>query len=247
MRRAAARSAMRARSCRPRARASAGRPGPCSQWLATASPGSAPVRASAACINSSSDCATASSLRPLARARRSMPCSVRSRVAVCSDSNSRELNIRRIKALLRATMSGQSASPIARSELTALLTLRLSAAWSALRWICKAAASGRAWRSHSCCAMAGPASAAPRPSCRRCAIWARNTRPTPRASSRCSTCSRTGTLKVSMRSQHRLATSRAALLQATRSARRRRFSISSTRKVVGRAHTSARFSSRVSW
>ena len=55
----------------------------------------------------------------------------------------------RISVLLRATMSGQSASPMVRSEVTALLTLRLSAAWSAAccaRWLAR---SGRAACSHS--------------------------------------------------------------------------------------------------
>ena len=44
-----------------------------------------------------------------------------------------------------------------------------------------------------------------------------------------------------MRSLHRLATSRAAICAASRSAIRRKFSSSSTLRVVGRAHISARF------
>ena len=246
-RRALARSTVRSRSCKPSARASVGRPGPCNQWRAAVGPVSPPSDAAAACIRSSSACATVSSLRPLARARRSMPCSVRSRVPECSASNRREPSIRRIRGLLRATISGQSASPIARSELTALLTLRLSAAWSAPCWLCTAGRSGNAPCSHSCCSACSPTSAELRPSCRRCANCARKTRPTPRCSSSSSTCCNVDTGKVPMRSQHRLATSRAALLIATRSASRRRFSINSTRRVVGRAHISARFKALDSW
>jgi len=50
-----------------------------------------------------------------------------------------------------------------------------------------------------------------------------------------------------MRLAHRLASSRAALWLAMRSARRRRFSTNTTRKVVGNAHSSPWVSSRASW
>ena len=61
-----------------------------------------------------------------------MRCRVWSRVVPSSASKMGSVNIKRIRALLPDTMLDQSASLMARSELTALLTLRLSAAWSAL-------------------------------------------------------------------------------------------------------------------
>ena len=71
-----------------------------------------------------------------------MLCKVWSREATSSASNTGESSITRIKVLARATMSGQSESPMARSELTALLTLRLSAAWSAACCVRSAPRSG---------------------------------------------------------------------------------------------------------
>ena len=61
-------------------------------------------------------------------ARPSMACKVWSRVMVASASNIGEPSIKRISVLVRAMMSGQSASPMARKDVMALLTLRLSAA-----------------------------------------------------------------------------------------------------------------------
>ena len=135
-------TAARARSCRPSARTSAGRPAPRSQWLATAAALSARLGGvhqveqrlrhrhvrCGRCAAPAARCRAASGrawrrARPRTPARSSISC---------------------ISALVRATMSGQSASPMARSEVTALLTLRLSAAWSALCCACIAARSGSA-------------------------------------------------------------------------------------------------------
>ena len=171
----------------PSARASVSCPAPCSQWRATAPASSAP-----ACrfIKPSSACATCISEQRRARARRSMPCSVSSWVVWCSAANSAEPSIRRINGLTRATIWGQSASPMARNAPTALLTLRLSAVCSAAWRASASAGLGKAACSHARTA-AGARSPAPVVrSCRRCANWLRKTSSVPRrricSSSSCS-------------------------------------------------------------
>ena len=82
-------------------------------------------------IRPSSVVATSRSLRPLLRASCSIACSVWSRVSSRSAANAGEASISRVSTLVAATMSGQSASLIERSDVIALLTLRLSAACAA--------------------------------------------------------------------------------------------------------------------
>ena len=140
-------------------------------------------------------------------------------------------------------MSGQSASPIERSEVIALPTLRLSAACAAGSrvWISAQVRrdpaqplerrvlglDARVLQALRHLRQERLADAAPVEQGQHRVEAARADRP------RC-------------RSQQRLATSRAALLAATRSASRRRFSISTTRRVVGSAQSSPSVSSRAS-
>ena len=88
------------------------------------------------CIKPNKTRATCTSLCLLARARASMSCSDCWRVVVCSAAKTGEVNIKPIKTLLRTTTSAQSASAMARSEATALLTLKLSAVCSMCCWRC---------------------------------------------------------------------------------------------------------------
>ena len=76
--------------------------------------------------------ATAISLKPLRLAKTSIACKVLSRVALCSASNTADVKSNCTKLLVRDTMLNQSALLIARKDLTALLTVKLLAAWSAL-------------------------------------------------------------------------------------------------------------------
>ena len=231
-------------ACKPSARCRAGWPGPRSQcaataWLALSLFGEF-INASRLRATESSDCW-------LRLARRSMACRVWSRVVLSSASNTADASISCISTLVRAMMSGQSASLIARKEVMALRMLRLSAAWSAPCCNCAAARSGRVRCSQSWIAWCSSLGPAGRRSLRRCASCARNTRPTPRPSSRLSNWSNESGVKLSILSKHRLAASSAALLVATRSARRRKLSTRTTRKVVGSAHISLKLRSRVSW
>ena len=78
-----------------------------------------------------------------------MPYSVWSRVRGCSARKVGDVSKCCISGLQAAMSSDQSASPMARKDVTALLTLRLSAASSASCWVSVVARSGRAWCSQA--------------------------------------------------------------------------------------------------
>ena len=86
---------------------------------------------------------------PLLRASSSIACSVWSRVSSRSAAKAGELSISRVSTLVAATISGQSASPIERSDVIALLTLRLSAACAAGTRVWISARCGATRSSHS--------------------------------------------------------------------------------------------------
>ena len=121
-------------ACRagPALRTALGRPAPCSQCavaeLAASLASAAMHQVQQRCGHRALRCGRCAG--PAARCA----CRVWSRVPASSAANTGEPSISCISGLLRATMSGQSASPMARSEVTALPTLRLSAAWSAPCW-----------------------------------------------------------------------------------------------------------------
>ncbi len=191
--------------------------------------------------------ATADSLCPLSEASRSMLCSVVVRDASSSASNTGEPSITCVERLQRATVVAQSAVPMSRSAVTALPRLIRSAACEACSCICSATTSGTAVCSQVCRSARLVFWVDGRAATRLCESWARNTPSTPRCSISTSSSSARAGVKLAMRCAHRLARSRAALWLTTRSARRRRFSTSTTRKVVGRAQSSPRLSSRTSW
>ena len=180
---------------------------------------------------------------PLFLASCSIACSVWSRVSSRSAANAGEPASSAASARSwRPTMSGQSASPIERSDVIALPTLRLSAACAAGSRVWISARCGATRSSHSKQRAFSPRRAG---SCRRCAICARNgladAAPVEQGQHRVEALRAVGLEPVG---SSRLATSRDALFAATRSASRRRFSIRTTRSVVGSAHSSPSVSSR---
>ena len=106
-----------------------------------------------------------------------MPCNVVSRVMECSAWNTALPSSRRVHTLVRITTSGQSASPIVRSEVTELLTLRLSAACSAR---CCSSTAGK--RGNMVCSQVLTITRlSGKVVCRRRLICAKNTPSTPRS------------------------------------------------------------------
>ena len=82
----------------------------------------------ALCMKPTKKCANSASLRVVCLAKASMRCSVWSRVGWSSAAKTGCVNISCMSKLLFEIRLAQSASPMLRNELTALLTLRLSAA-----------------------------------------------------------------------------------------------------------------------
>ena len=228
------------------------RPEPRSQYLgeAWAALLSAVPAAAAAGISRNKVCATANSPCPLSRDSRSIACRVASWVSSRSARNAGMVCMRCISTLLPAIRPRQSVSPSWRNDVMARPTLRLSATSSSCCWVWAPTGSGSALASAARIASRLRASwsvRAPESECRRCITCSAKACPTPRARMR----STNGAASIGsgpwIRSHHRLAHSRAASVAATRSARRRRFSINTTRKVVGSAHSSPRLSSRACW